>query len=79
MAVTGRCSDAHFVPKPVARAGRRHPNIIVGGHGGPRLARLVARYADEINVSSATAATVAHRVTSACATRAWRSAATLRR
>ena len=31
-------SDAHFAPRPVARAGRRHPNIIVGGHGGPRLA-----------------------------------------
>src|SRR4051812_6798538 len=50
--------DAQFAPKPVARAGRRHPNIICGGHGGPRLARLVARYADEINISSASAASV---------------------
>ncbi len=44
--------DAKLWPKPVARAGRRHPNIILGGHGGPRLARLVARYGDEINISS---------------------------
>lgn len=46
--------DARFYPKPVPRAGRRHPNLIAGGRGGPRLARLVAAYADEINVSSAT-------------------------
>jgi F420-dependent oxidoreductase-like protein len=44
--------EAHFAPKPMARAGRRHPNIIVGGRGGPRLARLAAAYADEINISS---------------------------
>jgi F420-dependent oxidoreductase-like protein len=45
--------DAQFYPKPVARDGRRHPNILVGGDGGPRMVRLVARYADELNVSSA--------------------------
>jgi alkanesulfonate monooxygenase len=45
-------SDARFYPKPLATAGRRHPNIIVGGGGRPRMAALVARYADEINVSS---------------------------
>ena len=61
--------DALFYPKPVERAGRRHPNLIAGGHGGPRLARLVATYADEINVSSATpvAATEGfNRVRDAC-------------
>jgi F420-dependent oxidoreductase-like protein len=61
--------DALFYPKPVERAGRRHPNLIAGGHGGPRLARLVARYCDEINVSSATPATAAEgyrRVRDAC-------------
>jgi len=44
--------DASFHPKPGARDDRRHPNIIVGGHGRPRLARLAAAYADEINISS---------------------------
>ena len=61
--------DAHFAPKPVQRAGRRHPNIIVGGHGGPRLSRLAARYADEMNVSSSSPAAVAQayeRVGDAC-------------
>lgn len=61
--------DARFYPKPVERAGRRHPNIILGGHGGPRLAALVAHYADEINISSASAATVSEgfgRVRAAC-------------
>src|SRR3954467_2473140 len=50
--------DAKFAPGPVTRPGRRHPNIIVGGHGGPRLARLAARYADEMNISSASVETV---------------------
>jgi F420-dependent oxidoreductase-like protein len=35
-----------FVPKPVQRP---HPPIVVGGKGGPRIARLVARWADEFN------------------------------
>lgn len=46
-------SDAQFYPKPAARDGRRHPNILVGGDGGPRMARLVARFADELNITSA--------------------------
>jgi F420-dependent oxidoreductase-like protein len=50
--------DARFAPRPLQRAGRRHPNIIVGGRGGPRLAGLAARYADEMNISSASAEAV---------------------
>jgi F420-dependent oxidoreductase-like protein len=38
----------------IARDGRRHPHIIFGGKGGPRLARLVARYGDEFNLSPGT-------------------------
>jgi F420-dependent oxidoreductase-like protein len=41
-----------FYPKPPTAPGRRHPNIIIGGDGGPRMARLVARYADEFNLTS---------------------------
>ncbi len=37
----------------VARGGRRHPHILFGGKGGPRLASLVARYGDEFNLNSA--------------------------
>jgi F420-dependent oxidoreductase-like protein len=37
----------------VARDGRRHPHILFGGRGGPRLAALVARYGDEFNLNSA--------------------------
>lgn len=37
----------------VSRGGRRHPHLILGGRGGPRLAELVARYADEFNLNSA--------------------------
>ena len=61
--------EAVFYPKPPAPPGRRHPNIIVGGGGGPRMASLVARYADEINISSASPAKVAEaygRVDDAC-------------
>lgn len=43
---------AHFRPRPTS-PGRRHPNLILGGDGGPRLARLVATYADEFNRTSA--------------------------
>ena len=42
-----------FSPRPVS-GDRRHPNLILGGDGGPRLARLVATYADEFNRQSAT-------------------------
>lgn len=51
--------DANFAPRPVTRPGHRHPNLILGGHGGPRLVALVARYADELNISSETPAEVA--------------------
>jgi len=61
--------DATFMPKPPAPPGRRHPNLIIGGAGGPRMARLTATYADEINISSATPADAAAaygRVDDAC-------------
>lgn len=45
--------EALFYPKPAAPPGRRHPNILLGGDGGPRLARLAATYADELNIVSA--------------------------
>ena len=47
-------SSSRFAPRPTNPA-RRHPNLILGGDGGPRLARLVATYADEFNRQSATA------------------------
>ena len=37
----------------VARNGRRHPHILFGGQGGPRLSMLVARFGDEFNLNSA--------------------------
>lgn len=46
-------SGSRFHARP-ARDGRRHPPIILGGSGGPRLLSLVARFADELNISSAT-------------------------
>jgi len=49
--------------------GRRHPHIILGGKGMPRLAELVARYGDEFNLLSASpdAAPEAYgRVRAAC-------------
>ena len=62
-------SDALFRPRPTT-AGRRHPNLILGGEGGPRLARLVATYADEFNRTSASPDNVREgydRVRTACA------------
>jgi F420-dependent oxidoreductase-like protein len=47
-------SGALFRPRPSAPPGRRHPNLIVGGRGRQRMAALVARYADEFNLTSAT-------------------------
>ncbi len=44
---------SRFAPRP-AGTGRRHPHLILGGDGGPRLSRLVATYADEFNRQSAT-------------------------
>lgn len=65
--ITGiRVRDALFRPRPVeteARpktpAGGRRPRIIVGSGGSPRSFRLAARYADEYNLSSASAARAA--------------------
>jgi F420-dependent oxidoreductase-like protein len=37
----------------IGRGGRRHPHILFGGKGGPRLAALVAEYGDEFNLNSA--------------------------
>jgi F420-dependent oxidoreductase-like protein len=47
-----RVDGSRLAPRPT-RGGRRHPNLILGGDGGPRLARLVARFADEFNLASA--------------------------
>ncbi len=47
-----RIENATFVPKPLQRP---HPPILVGAEGSPRSIRLAARYADEYNMSSATA------------------------
>jgi F420-dependent oxidoreductase-like protein len=44
---------AEFHPRPTFGGGR-HPHLILGGDGGPRLSRLVATYADEFNRQSAT-------------------------
>lgn len=43
---------SRFRPRPTSGGGR-HPHLILGGDGGPRLARLVATYADEFNRGSA--------------------------
>jgi F420-dependent oxidoreductase-like protein len=60
--------DALFRMKP-ERNGRRHPPIILGGSGGPRLAKLAARYGDELNLTSASPAKAAEayaRIDAAC-------------
>lgn len=44
---------SRFDPR-AAGTGTRHPHLILGGDGGPRLSRLVATYADEFNRQSAT-------------------------
>src|SRR5688500_4656628 len=62
-------SDSLFRPRPPAPVGRKHPNLIVGGEARPRMAALVARYADEINITSATPASASAgyaRVDEAC-------------
>ena len=62
--------NARFRPRPRSK-GRRHPNLILGGDGGPRLARLVATFADEFNRQSATPDRLREaygRVRAACAT-----------
>src|ERR671914_1577403 len=53
----------------IARGARRHPHIILGGRGKPRMAELIARYADEFNLSPAVvdeAADAYARVREAC-------------
>ena len=66
---TWQVTNALFRPRPTT-AGRRHPNLILGGEGGPRLARLVATHADEFNRTSASPGNVRdayQRVRAACA------------
>lgn len=53
---------ALFAPRPSAVGGR--PPIIVGGSGTPRSYRIAARWADEFNVTSSTAAEVATKMAS---------------
>jgi F420-dependent oxidoreductase-like protein len=48
-----RVDGARFSPRPT-QGDRRHPPIILGGEGGPRMTRLTARLADEMNIVSAT-------------------------
>jgi F420-dependent oxidoreductase-like protein len=49
-----RVEGSLFHPRPSElRADGSHPTIILGGTGGPRLARLAARFADEFNLTSA--------------------------
>ena len=50
-----RLEGAPFAPKGVQRP---HLPIIVGGDGGPRVARLVSRWADEFNTVSGPPASV---------------------
>jgi alkanesulfonate monooxygenase SsuD/methylene tetrahydromethanopterin reductase-like flavin-dependent oxidoreductase (luciferase family) len=60
-------SDGPARPKPVQRP---RPNLIVGGRGGPRSIRMAARYADEYNTVSKTAAecaAVREQLDAACA------------
>ena len=59
---------ARFAPRP-EQPGRRHPPLILGGNGRPRLSRLVATYADEFNLVSASpekAAEAYARIDAAC-------------
>jgi F420-dependent oxidoreductase-like protein len=54
---------------PIARGDRRHPHVILGGKGRPRMAALIARYADEFNLNSASPADAPEayaRVRAAC-------------
>ena len=54
----------------IARGGRRHPHIILGGKGRQRMAALVARFADEFNLNSASpddAQSAYARIRAACA------------
>jgi F420-dependent oxidoreductase-like protein len=60
-------TDLDARPKPVQRP---HPPLIMGGAGGPRAARLAARFADEYNTVMATRAEIEERkarIDAACA------------
>jgi F420-dependent oxidoreductase-like protein len=61
---------SRFHPRPAdVRADGGRPPIILGGSGGPRLAKLAARFADEFNLTSASpgAARAAYqRIDTAC-------------
>ncbi|MFI5258295.1 MAG: TIGR03560 family F420-dependent LLM class oxidoreductase [Candidatus Limnocylindrales bacterium] len=46
-----RVHDAVCEPKPIHKP---HPPIVVGGNGKPRLVRLAARFADELNLDNPT-------------------------
>jgi F420-dependent oxidoreductase-like protein len=50
--------DVEFLRKPVQKP---HPPVIVGGRGGPRIAELVARWADEFNTVGGTPGEVRER------------------
>ena len=52
--------ECRFVPKPLQRP---HPPIVLGGRvAGPRMSRLVARFADEFNTLGGTPAEVRDRL-----------------
>jgi F420-dependent oxidoreductase-like protein len=65
-----RVEGSRFHSRPSElRADGSHPTIILGGRGGPRLARLVARFADEFNLTSASPSTAREanlRIDEAC-------------
>jgi len=48
---TGATIAVHLAADPLRPAQDPHPPIILGGQGGPRGARLAAKYADEFNVA----------------------------
>ncbi|MBA2265672.1 MAG: LLM class flavin-dependent oxidoreductase [Chloroflexi bacterium] len=53
----------------LVRAGRRHPHVILGGKGLPRMAALVARFGDEFNLISASPGVISgayDRIRAAC-------------
>lgn len=53
-------AECEFLFEP---AQRPHPPVIVGGKGGPAMARLVARWADEFNTVGGSPQEVAERIT----------------
>ena len=53
-----RIEDCAFAFRPLQRP---HPPIVVGGNGGPRIAGLVARFADEFNTVGGTPAEIRER------------------